>query len=133
MRRFTLIKRRIEKIIYLCGINGAEQLYFGSNTWYLTCPGYWKCTDCNAPLYTKGTMHVVLCLNEPSKPLPQNRGHNSVFDREYKIRRHFKIIKEKITNETEALSCTIFDQMIKKLEIVHTTCDCKLCLALCSL
>ena len=99
----------MEVFQYLCGINGAEQLYFGSNNWYRTRPNYLKCTDCNARLSTKGTMYLDLCLKEPSKPLSQHRGHNPVSDGEYNIRRHFKIIKERISNKTKVWTSTIFE------------------------
>ena len=107
----------MEEFQYLYGINGGEQLYFESNTWYQTRPNYWKCTDCNARLSTKGTMHVDMCLKDPSKPLPQHRGHNPVSTDEFKIRRHFWHIKQRITNELELWPSTIFDQEIKKFQI----------------
>ena len=77
----------MENFQYLNGINGAEQLYFDSNTWYQTRPNYWKCTECNARLSTKGTIHVDLSIKDKNKLLPQHRGHNPVSEEEYKIRR----------------------------------------------
>ena len=62
-------------------------------------------------------MHVDLCLKDPSKPLPQRRGYNLVSTDEFKIRRHFWLIKQRITNELELWPSTIFDQEIKKFQI----------------
>ena len=114
----------MEQFQYLNGINGAEQLYFDSNTWYQTRPNYWKCTieqtiECNARLSTKGTIHDDLSLKDTAKPLPQHRGHNPVSEEEYKIRQHFWFIKQRITNEIELWPSTIFDQEVKKLQIQH--------------
>ena len=58
-------------------------------------PNYWKCTECNARLSTKGTIHDDLSLKDTAKPLPQHREHNPVSEPEYKIRLHFWFIKQR--------------------------------------
>ena len=62
-------------------------------------------------------MHVDLSLKDLAKPLTQHPGHNPVSIDEFKIRRHFRHIKQRISNELELWPSTIFDQEIKKLEI----------------
>ena len=106
---------------YLNEINGAEQLYFDSNTWYKTRTNYWKCTPCNYRLSTKGTIHVDLSLKDPTKTLPHHIGHDPVSEEEFKIRGHFCHIfaQERIKNEIEFWPSTIFGQEIKKLQIIY--------------
>ena len=62
-------------------------------------------------------MHQDLSLKDASKPLPQHHGHNPVSNDEYKIRRHFWFIMERIKNEHDVWPSTIFDQEIKKLQL----------------
>ena len=77
----------MDEFQYINGINRAEQLYFGSNTWFQTRPNYWKCTDFNVRLSSKGTMHVDRSL----KNLTKHPGHNQVSIDEFIISRHFGI------------------------------------------
>ena len=105
-----------EQFQYLGGINDGEQLYFDGNICYKIRDNYWKCSSCKARLSTKGKIKVDLRLKNVFEPLPKHLGHEPVSEEEYKIRRHFFIIKQRISTEIHVWPSTIFDEEIKKLQ-----------------
>ena len=61
-------------------------------------------------------MHVDSSLKEANQPLPQHRGHHTVSDNEYKIRRHLTYIKQRISNEFDKWPGEIYDEEVKKMQ-----------------
>ena len=102
---------------YLNGITGQKQLYFDDHLWYNTRarPNYWSCTEpgCGSHLTTNDDK-----LKDESKPLPKH-SHDPISLEEFRIRRHFSVIKKRIETEVHTFPSEIFEDEIIKLQVDH--------------
>ena len=97
---------------FLSGNTDKPQLYFDHYLWYRLRDNYNGCIDpsCSARISTLNGE-----LKEPNKPLPKHR-HEAISRDEFKIRKHFPVIKKRIEKEIHTWPSLIFDEEIVKLQ-----------------
>ena len=105
---------------YLFGTSGTEQLYYDFQLWYKIRPDYWGCInpECNSFLSTQGNKLKPPKKGKPQKSLPLHN-HDPVSPDEYKIKKHFNVIRERIKSETHTFPSVIFNEEVLNLQIIQ--------------